>query len=382
VARAHTTLAALRRHERHLDTAGVEAARAVSASRALGAQSNGAPGTLRVLGASLEEEAALEHAKGHFESPDVDEAIAVRERLMAAAPANAQDRLALARAYELRAFCRRELDRLPTAETDAVRSRDLRAELAAREPENGEVQRLLGQSYDTLCSIQQLAGRANDAIASCRQSVAILERVATKAPDAPSIHDNLLLAYQRLGWVFQRNARLAEATTAFAASLAIAERFAAGEQRQHFLDRLADAHALTGDAAFAQGNLATAKEHFGQALALLATRPDTKDGFEALRTRRSLELELAEVEDLRGERAEAKRLRNRAIEHIVEGSIDANEERPLVDLARICLLALPTRDPSLRDAVARAIAVLEALRVEGADPKPRLAILAQAKRAL
>ncbi len=380
VARAHAALAVVEKREGKLDAATAEAERALDAARRLVATGQHATEALRVMGIALDEAAGVDQVAGRFDSKHLDEGVEVRERLVAAAPNDARDQLALSKAYELRAFCRRDENRLDLALADARRAEALRAKLAARDPDNSEWQRLLGQSYDTLCSTQQLAGRSEEAIASCRESIAILERVAAKTPDAPTVNDNLLLAYQRLGWVFERNRRFAEAAVAFQSSVPIAERFAARDDL--FKSRLADARALLADLATEQGDRRTAREQMAKVVVVLEALVKPGGAFEKNRTLIFAELELAELDDAAGEHAEATRRMQSALERFVSGPLDLNEEREILLLAKACAHVATSGDKASEDAVNRAIAILEPLRVSGASPAPRLALLARARRSM
>jgi len=380
VTRAHAALGAVLRRKGELEAATTEANRAIYAARHLLARQGSSPDTLRVMGVALDEATGIDQSAGRFASPNLDEGVDVRERLVAASPDDAQDRLALSKAYELRAFCRRDDNRLDLALADAERTRTIREALAQRDPDNSEWQRLLGQSYDTLCSTQQLAGHAADAVASCKQSIAILERVVGKTPDAPRINDNLLLAYQRLGWVYERNHRLAEAATAFQASLPIAARFAASDDT--FVSRLADAYGMIAQVASERGDTKTAREQ--TALAIAALEPLLKPGaaFEVTRTVIFSRLQLAGLDEDAGDKVEARRLILAALELLLRGPLDLNEESEIGEIAQVCAMLLPSDDPHARDVVTRTIAILEPLRVKGADPAARLALLSRAKRQL
>ncbi len=64
-------------------------------------------------------------------------------------PDDAQDRLALSKAYELRVLPQGRQPARPRARRRRARARTIREALAQRDPSNSEWQRLLGQSYDT-----------------------------------------------------------------------------------------------------------------------------------------------------------------------------------------------------------------------------------------
>ncbi len=89
-------------------------------------------------------------------------------------------------------------------------------------------------------------------------------------------------------------------------------------------------------------------------------------------------LQLAGLDQDAGDKVEARRLILAALELFLAGPLDLNEENEIGEFAQACVL-LPSGDPHVRDVVSRTIAILEPLRVKGADPAARLALLSRVR---
>ncbi len=160
----------------------------------------------------------------------------------------------------------------------------------------------------------------------------------------------------------------------------IAERFADGDD--HFKSRLADAHALLADVAQERGDREAARRELRKVVPVLETLAKPGAAFETNRTLIFAMTELAGLDEAAGDGADAARLRQSALARFVESSLDLNEEHEIMDLAQTCAQVATSRDARARETVRRAIAILEPLKIVGANPRPRLALLAQARRAV
>jgi tetratricopeptide (TPR) repeat protein len=379
-AHAHQVASSLKRSGGDTAGAETEASRSVEQARRLSALESEAPAARRVLGESLAVQARADYKAGHSDRPSFDEAIAVRESLVAATSL-AQDRIDLSESYEQRCAARRRLGNGEGSIADGRRAVATREELMAQDPENLRWVQLLGRSYDTLAYAYADTKHYEEGIASSRRALELLNRVARSTADGPEVHDLLLLAYQRLGVLLEVQKRYKEADEAMRPLVALAEGFAAKEKTKRWTSRLADTHVFLGTNAFAQGKTDEGVAEMQKALAIREPLEgpgiDAQDWGNAIGTRGTLVKYLKDP-------AELRRQRLKILDLFLLVQPEPGNEVLLQMIADACLGLLPATDPGLHDRIEKAVALLTPMRAKGDDTStaPRLAMLAKAQRLL
>ncbi len=251
----------------------------------------------------------------------------------------------------------------------------VRQELAAAGPADRARRDDLAKSYHGLGNACRAVNRTAEALAAYREALALREGLARDQPDVPAYRNDLAASHTSLGHLHSDTARYAEATAAYRRALALRERLAAAHPTEAaYRQNLATTHTHLAIVFAALSQMGRAEAEHGKALAIRQAlsrhHPDVPDYQSDLARSHTL---LGDVYWYTGRLTEAEAAYNRALplrerlahDHPAVPDYQGDLARTYSDLSDVYKEAgrfVPSRDARLR-----ALAIREKLARDHLD---------------
>jgi tetratricopeptide (TPR) repeat protein/tRNA A-37 threonylcarbamoyl transferase component Bud32 len=200
---------------------------------------------------------------------DFDEALSIRERLVADFPDRPEFRQALAWSHSNRGIMLRDVGRLREAELNCDEALDLRRQLAADFPSRPELRQELATSHNNRGILLSATGRFPEAEADHNQALSIYKQLVVEFPTRSEFSQELATSHNNRGVLLRSTGRHQEAQEDYDQALRLRKQLAANfPTRPEFRKDLAISHNNRGNLLLATGRSPEAEEDYGQAVSL------------------------------------------------------------------------------------------------------------------